>query len=96
MTATIDAHARPPESMREKYKRYQKATAEAVLGQSDLIQIGQEADRCDAASHDVGVSADLSGAFARFLDRDPGPCTSADSACSGRAYEIPGVPGKTN
>ncbi|CAK1355096.1 uncharacterized protein RHO25_001174 [Cercospora beticola] len=93
MTATIDAHARPPESMRETYKRYQKATTEAVLSQPDLIQIGQEADRYDAASHDVGVPANLSGAFASFLDREPEPCTSADSACIGRVYEIPGVPG---
>ncbi|KAF2208826.1 hypothetical protein CERZMDRAFT_48497 [Cercospora zeae-maydis SCOH1-5] len=68
----MDAHARPPEALRVMYKTYQKANAEAVLGQADLVQLGKEPDCCDAArpTPDVGLPDDLCSIFAKFLDHE--------------------------
>ncbi|KAM3419343.1 hypothetical protein BST61_g5274 [Cercospora zeina] len=91
----MDAHARPPESMRETYKRYQKSNAEAVLGQPDLVQLDGERDCCDAAkpTHDVGLPDHLCEIFAQFLDREPGACSCVDPVRNRRVYEVPKVPG---
>ena len=97
MTVSLDPHAKPPESVRALYKKYQKATLESVLNQPDLIQIGPEGkeDSSVKLSQDIQLPTDLREICLNFLER-----TSVDESFPRdepmhSIHEVPTVPGKT-
>lgn len=100
MTVSLDAHAKPPESVRALYKKYLKATLEFVLEQPDLIHFGHKANEGNARStvrlsQAVQLPTNLREICQAFLEP-----TSVDARYSKdepeyHMYEVPAVPGKT-
>lgn len=102
MDIALDAHAKPPASVRALYKHYQKVSLpENVLEKdSNLIQIGREGGECSAirlsGDGDVQLPANLHDIHDTFLGR---VCVDDEiqtkSTPRQPIYEVPTIPGKT-
>jgi hypothetical protein len=94
MDAPLNAHAKPPSSLRDVYKEYFKLKAKTLETYPDLIQF----DECSSiARGDVQQSrlmslpADLREMFSEFLRK----ATDDYNDPLGKVvYEVPDVPGK--
>lgn len=89
MTAHRDAHARPPDDLRLLYKRYQKASNQALDTDPDLF----DALRSPMAPFDhpdlLQTSPEhIDHVYSRFLG------SHSDVAIQPQVYEHPSVPGR--
>jgi len=96
---SLDAHAKPPQTLRAIYKKYQKAAVKIIdndISVFDPLQ-GQTAgfEASATARQILDLPDDINEIMARFLANAPTAVleTGTDTNASPLAYEHPLVPG---
>jgi alkylated DNA repair protein alkB family protein 1 len=88
----LDAHARPPELLRQQYKRYQKASIHALDNDPDLFDFSRlNLSACSDRNFFHYPPDDLINIYSTFLGELVD--TLPPSVKSARLYEHPDLPG---
>jgi hypothetical protein len=90
----LDAHARPPEVLRQQYKHYQKASIHALDNDPDLFDISRpNLSACSDRNFLHHPPDDIINIYSTFLSEPVD--TLPPSVESARLYEHPDLPGMT-
>lgn len=90
MAAPLDAHAKPPDAIRQIYKRYQKLTPRAFDEDADIIDTLRLQDSQHVSlSNLVQLPADIRQVFLDFAG------SQTDSPDDPKVYHVDAIPGKS-
>lgn len=95
MASHLDAHARPPEDLRQQYKHYQKASTQLLNADPDLFDTHRpNLPAYQGRNLFERAPDDLTRVYSHFLGEPV--ITLPPSIKSARLYEHPDAPGTPN
>lgn len=89
--AGLDAHARPPESIRTQYKRYQKLSRAALASDPDVFDPRRD-NLAGCLESSYQLPTEVRHVMHQFL-QDTSSSASVEPPHCPKAYEHPRVPG---